>query len=169
MALRNIKADLIYHEKLKSTGTSLLFGFLAALFFLLFGWRFSIVGWRFLPSLYLALGFIFFLYVINYRVLEIYITEEHLTLKFGLIPWKTKLANIKNVEMDESPPIIKYGGAGVHFAFVEGKYRAFYNFLEFPRIVVYLNEKQGLVQALVFSTKQPDRLLAILESRTVKS
>ena len=93
------------------------------------------------------------------------ITKEHLILKFGLVPWKTRLKNINTVELDASPAIIKYGGAGVHFAFVQGKYRAYYNFLEFPRVVVSFKEKQGLIQALVFSTKQPDRVLAALNSR----
>jgi hypothetical protein len=165
MEQKNNQIAPIYVEKITSLGTSLFFAFLSALFFLLFVWRLSLVGWRFFTGLYIVLGLFFLFYVFNYRVLDIMITKEHLILKFGLVPWKTRLKNINTVELDASPAIIKYGGAGVHFAFVQGKYRAYYNFLEFPRVVVSFKEKQGLIQALVFSTKQPDRVLAALNSR----
>jgi len=157
--------DQVYSERISSTGTSLLFLFLAILFFLLFGWRVSVVGWRFFLGVLLFLGVFFTIYVVNYRVLEITITYSHLKLRFGIVPWKTSLENIQAVELDDSPALIKFGGAGVHFAFVNGKYRAFYNFLEYPRLLVYFREKQGLVQALVFSTRKPDKIQEILESR----
>ena len=157
--------DQIYHEKITSTGTSLLFLFLAILFFLLCGWRVSAVGWRFFPGLFLFLGVLFTFYVVNYRSLEILVTNEKLILNFGIVPWKTNLDNILMVELDDSPAVIKFGGAGVHFAFVKGMYRAFYNFLEYPRLLVHFKKKQGLAQALVFTTKQPDKMLEILGSR----
>jgi len=162
---RKNQEDYIYHEKITSTGTSMLFLFLAVLFFLLFGWRVSAVGWRFFPGLFLFLGVFFTLYVFNYRTLEIMITNDQLALNFGLVPWKTSLENILVVELDDSPAVIKYGGAGVHFAFVNGKYRAFYNFLEYPRLLVQFKMKQGLVQALVFTTRQPEKIIRIIESR----
>ena len=160
--------DQIYHEKITSSGTSLLFLFFAILFFLLFGWRVSTVGWRFFPGLFLFLGLFFTFYVLNYRTLEITVTNDQLLLRFGLVPWKTNLENILAVELDDSPAVIKYGGAGVHFAFVKGIYRAFFNFLEYPRLLVHFKKKQGLVQALVFTTKQPEKVLTTLESRILK-
>jgi membrane protein YdbS with pleckstrin-like domain len=157
--------DQTYFERITSSGTTRLFLFLAVLFMLLFAWRFLLTGWRIFSGILLILTALFIFYVINYRVLEITITTTHLKLKFGIISSKTILANIQSVDLDNSPPVIKYGGAGVHFAFVKGQYRAFYNFLEYPRILVNLKKKQGWVKALVFSSRQPDKVIEILNKR----
>ena len=157
-------SEINYSEKVLSAGTTLLFLFLSLLFLLLFGWRISIIGWRFFTVLLFALSLIFLFYTINYRVLRIRLTTTHLILRFGIVPWKTPLKNILSVQLDDSPPLIKYGGAGVHFAFVDGKYRAFYNFLEYPRLLVTFKKKQGVVQELVFTTRKPEKIMDILTS-----
>lgn len=155
-----------YSEKVRSNKTSLLFVILALIFSALFAWRYSVVGLRFVPGLYAFLGLFFCIYVINYRVLIITITDQTLQLKFGLIGWRTDIRNIAHGINYDPPFWIKYGGAGVHFAMVEGTYHAFYNYLEFPRVLIKFHHKQGLVQALVFTTKEPDRVLEILKKRS---
>lgn len=155
----------IYSEKLQSNLTTFLFVDLALVSLLLFGWRVTTVGWKFTPGLFLFLGVFFLFYVFNYRTLRIQISEESLILKFGLVRWRTEMVNIQDCAPDDPPPWIKYGGAGVHFALVQGLYRAFFNFLEGPRILVTFKEKQGLVQALSFSTRQPDQILELLRGR----
>lgn len=152
----------VYEERVQSFRTSLLFVILASIFFGLFAWRFAIVGFRFVPGLYLTLALLFLFYVINYRELRIQITENDLRLKFGLISWKLELGNIKEAFLDDSPPLIRFGGAGVHFAFVSGEYRAFFNFLEFPRVTLRFHSKQGPVRALVITTRHPDQVLQIV-------
>lgn len=154
-----------YTEKIQSSGTTLLFLGLSILFFILFGWRISAVGVRFFPGMFAFLGMLFLFYVFNFRTLLITIDSKHVKLKFGIIPWKTRLDNIRDYQVDDSPAIIKYGGAGVHFAFVKGIYRAYYNFLEYPRVVVSFKEKQGLVQELVFTSRHPDQVLTEINSR----
>jgi hypothetical protein len=160
--------EIPYTEKITSSGTSLLFLFLSVLFFLLFGLSISSMGFRFFPGLFAFLGAFFALYVLNYRVLKITITASQLILKFGIISWKTSLDNIRECRLDDSPALIKFGGAGVHFAFVKGMYRIFFNFLEYPRVLVSFIKKQGPVQGLVFSTRQPGQILDILKSRITK-
>ena len=156
-------AEILYSEDIRSNKTDLLFVVLALVFYALGAWRLSVVGFRFIPGLFLFLGLLFTFYIINFRVLRIMITDQALHLKFGLIPWKTKISNIQECSLDDAPIIIKYGGAGVHFAFVKGEYRAFYNFLEYPRILIRFDKKQGLVQALVFNTTQPEQVLNIIQ------
>ena len=156
----------LYSEKVRSNKTSLLFVILALIFFALFTWRYSIVGFRFVPGLYAFLGLFFSFYVINYRILKITITDQTLHLKFGLVGWRTDINNIALCIVYDPPFWIKYGGAGVHFAMVEGEYKAFYNFLEYPRLLIKFHQKQGLVQALVFTTREPDRISEILEKRS---
>ena len=158
-------ADQIYQEKVQSLLTSLLFTLLALVFSTLFTWRVTVVGFRAFPIVCLVLALFFFFYILNYQTLRITITEEAVLLKFGLIRWKTRLENIQTCKMDDSPNWIKYGGAGVHFALVKGDYLAFYNFLEYPRIRITFHHKQGLVQGLVFTTRQPEQVLGIIGSR----
>jgi hypothetical protein len=155
----------LYYERLQSNLTTGLFLFLTLVFLALFGWRVSNVGWRFTPGLFLFLGLIFLFYVFNYRTLQIKIFEGELVLKFGLVRWKVELINVHSCELDDLPWWIKYGGAGVHFAMVEGIYRAFFNFLEGPRILIIFKQKQGLVKGISFSTRQPDQVLNLLNRR----
>ena len=155
--------ESIYTEKLQSNLTTGLFVVLALVFLALFGWRVTTVGWKFTPVLFLFLGVFFLFYVFNYRTLQIQVSQEVLSLKFGLVRWRTELKNIQEFNLDDPPLWIKYGGAGVHFAMVMGIYRAFFNFLEGPRILISFKEKQGPVQALSFSTRQPELILELLE------
>lgn len=156
----------LYSEKVRSNRTSLLFVILALIFFTLFAWRYSVVGFKFVPGLYAFIGLFFCVYIINYRFLIITITDQTLHLKFGVVGWRTDLENIALSILYDPPFWIKYGGAGVHFAMVDGKYMAFYNFLEYPRVLIKFRKKQGLVQALVFTTREPDRIIEILEKRS---
>lgn len=158
-------ADQIYQEKVQSLLTSFLFTLLALVFSTLFAWRVTVVGFQAFPVVCLVLALFFFFYIVNYQTLRITITEEAVLLKFGLIRWRTRLKNIQTCRIDDSPNLIKYGGAGVHFAFVKGEYRAFFNFLEYPRILITFHEKQGLVQGVVFTTRQPEQVLEIINSR----
>ena len=160
-------ADQIYQEKIQSPLTILLFTLLALVFSALFTWRVTVVGFRAFPIVCLVLALFFFSYVLNYQTLRITITEEAVLLKFGLIRWRTRLENIQTCKMDDSPNLIKYGGAGVHFAFVKGEYRAFFNFLEHPRTLISFHHKQGLVRGLVFTTRQPEQVIEIIDSRIV--
>lgn len=157
--------ETLYFEKLQSNITTALFAILALIFLALFGWRFTSVGWKFTPGLFLFLGVFFLFYFFNYRTLRIEISGETLALRFGLVRWRTALSNIQEYRLDDPPLWIKYGGAGVHFSMVEGLYRAFFNFLEGPRVIVIFKEKQGPVQALSFSTYQPDQVLDFLGKR----
>jgi hypothetical protein len=157
--------DMLYAEKIRSSGTTGLFILLGSLFWVIFFWRLSGVGFRGIQLVYLILGLLFSFYVINYRTLLIRISAEDLLLNFGLIKWRTPLNNILYIGLDDSPPLIKYGGAGVHFAFVKGTYRAFFNFLEYPRVLIKFKSRQGPVQELVFSTNNPQQVLEILQSR----
>ena len=162
-------ADKIYSEEIRSNKTDLLFVVLALITYALSVWKFSVVGFKFGPGFYLFLGLLFTFYIFNFKVLKISITDQVLDLKFGIIPWKTELSNIQEIALDDAPMIIKYGGAGVHFAFVKGEYRAFYNFLEHPRVLIRFKKKQGLVEALVFTSRQPDQILTIIQENLPKT
>ena len=153
-----------YEEKLTSRRTTALFVVLTILFLALAIWRWMAVGWDFLSVVFLCLSAIFLFYVINYWMLVIRVTETDLVLKFGILSWKLPLEELGICRLDDAPAWVRYGGAGIHFALVRSQYRAFFNFLEYDRLLIDFKKKRGMVEALVFSTKQPETIMGILDS-----
>lgn len=154
----------IYNEALSSRKTQALFVTLTAVFLTLSIWCWTtsgLSGW----SVVLTILFTFFLFfVFNYKTLKIRITPEILQLTFGIFTWKIPISNIKNCHLDENS-LLRLGGAGVHFMFIKGKYRAFFNFLEHPRVVLSLKKKHGVVQEIAFSTQHPEHVMELIQSK----
>jgi len=165
-----MKNDLIYSEEVSSTRTGALFGALSLLFFWLFTQRLKAGKKGFLSTALFCLFLFFLFYVFNYRTLIIHLTEETLQLKFGVFTWKVPLENIAECRPDdEMPPWQKFGGAGIHFMSVNDRYRASFNFLEHPRVVIAFNKKVGPVKDISFSTRQPyDVLRSIQEAKSAQ-
>jgi len=88
--------------------------------------------------------------------------EDELSLKFGLFTWQIPLDNIETCFIDETS-LWRIGGAGIHFSPMGGRYRAMFNFLEHPRVVVCLKEKKGPVRDIAFSTTHPDKVMGRLK------
>ncbi len=151
-----MKADYIEH--VSSNRTEALFVVLTLLFFWLAVWRLNGIGFGRLAVILLLLSAFFLFYSINYRTLSIYITAEMLELKFGLFIWKVPLENVESCRLDETS-LCRIGGAGIHFSPINGRYRAMFNFLEYPRVVISLRRKRGLVQDIAVSTRRPDELI----------
>lgn len=57
---------------------------------------------------------------------------------------------------------MRMGGAGIHFMFVHKRYRASFNFLEHPRVVIAFKRKAGPVQDISFSTRQPTDVVRLI-------
>lgn len=149
-----------YLEKVTSRKTFLLFLALAVLCGVLFLGRLIAVRLDWLAVLLMLLSLIFLFYTLNYRVLDIQLDEEKLQLTFGLFTWRVPLSNIKEIQPDDQLPwLVRNGGAGVHFMVVHGRYRASFNFLEHPRVVITFKHKVGPVRELSFSTRQPVLLI----------
>ena len=154
----------IYEESISSKKTENLFLGLIFIFFFLFMWRVGVEGFQALPIVFLSLSVFFLLYVLNYRTLNIQISSDALTLRFGIFTWTESFDNIADCTPDDAlPPILKYGGAGIHFYTFEKRYRASFNFLEYSRVVVKFREQKGLVKELSFSTRQPDEIIQLIQ------
>ncbi|HOU13247.1 MAG TPA: hypothetical protein PKZ84_09015 [Anaerolineae bacterium] len=151
-----------YTEKVSSSRTEILFIVLALFFLLLFVWRVSAVGFGILAVVFLVFCGFFAFYALNYRTLIVQLSAEFLTLKFGVFTWKIPLEHIEACALDDIS-LWRIGGARIHFSFIRGRYRAMFNFLEHPRVVVRLKTKKGAVQDVAFSTRQPERVLQLLQ------
>ena len=151
--------DTNYEERVAGKWTTVLFMSLAIIFLLLLIWSMNARGFDLLSAFFVLLSGVFFFYTLNYRTLIIHLTPVSLKLRFGLFTWDIPLDNIEDCRLDEVPLLMKYGGAGIHFMFLRRRYRASFNFLEHPRVVIALKRKRGLVQDVSFSTRQPDGVI----------
>ena len=156
--------NLIYEEKVRSNWTTVLFLGLTILFLVLLIWRMSTVSSDIFSAVFFFLCVIFFFYSINYRTLIIRITPESLILKFGIFTWTIPLDNIEECHLDDLPVFMRYGGAGIHFMSIRKRYRASFNFLEYPRVVIRLNRKARIVQDISFTTRSPDDVIQLLQN-----
>jgi hypothetical protein len=156
--------NLLYHERLSSNRTEALFVALSLLFFSLLIWRVTAGGPDLLAAVFFCLLGIFLFYSVNFRTLTIRLTLESLALTFGVFTWRVPLDNVEECRLDEVPLLLKYGGAGIHFMFVRRRYRASFNFLEYPRVVVALRRKVGPVRDISFSTRRPDDVIRLIQA-----
>jgi hypothetical protein len=156
----------LYEERLSSPRTEALFVALTLLFLSLSAWRVTARGLDGWGILLFCLFAVFLFYALNYRTLVIHLTGQSLRLTFGIFTWIVPLDNIEGCRLDDSPALARYGGAGIHFMTIGQRYRASFNFLEYPRLVIRLKVKKGLVRDIAFSTRRPDEMMKLLQEVT---
>ncbi len=153
---------LIYDERVSSNRTEVLFLALTILFGLLLIWRVNAGSLDILTVAFFCFFGLFLFYSVNYRTLNIRLTSESLKLTFGIFTWTVPFDNIEECRLDDIPVLMRMGGAGIHFMMIGKRYRASFNFLEHPRVVIALKEKRGLVRDISFSTPRPDDVLRLI-------
>jgi hypothetical protein len=154
--------EFLYSERLSSKKTLLLFATLTVLFLAFALWRMDARGMDALAIALFVFSAFFLFYSINYRTLLVRLTSESLQLKFGIFLWTVPLDNVASCQLDELPALMKYGGAGIHFMMIRDRYRASFNFLEYPRVVVAFKRKRGLVWDISFSTQRPEEIIRLV-------
>lgn len=163
---KEMPASSIFEERLQSKRTTALFVLLAALFWSLWLRRKKTGRGGRLNALFSGLSAFFIFYVLNYHTLQLEITPQRICLRFGLFEWSEPLENIENCFVDETS-LWRIGGAGIHFSLFAGRYRAMFNFLEYPRIVLGLKHKRGPVREIAFSTRHPGQVISLIEQAKV--
>ena len=154
----------LYQEHLSSTRTEALFIVLTLVPLAAFAGRVQVAGLDGWSIALLLVAALFLFYSFNYRTLVIRIGPESLRLRFGLFEWAIPLENIETCAPD-TLTLWRIGGAGIHFTPVAGRYRAMFNFLEYPRVVLLLKRKKGPVRDVVFSTAHPDEVIGLMRER----
>jgi hypothetical protein len=155
--------DLIYNERVSSTRTEGLFLGLTSFFLLLFIWRVTAYSLDILAAVFFFFSVFFLFYSLNYKTLIIRLTQEALKLTFGIFTWTVPIENIEECRHDKIPILMQVGGAGIHFMIIQKRYRASFNFLEHPRVVIELKRKVGLVRDISFSTRRPDEIIQLVQ------
>ena len=156
--------EVLYEERITSNKTEALFILLTLLPTLLFIWSTKTGRKGKLKAVSLFLSILFLFYSLSYRTLIIRLSSRSLKLLFGLSSWVVPVDNIENIHIDEIPLVMRLGGAGIHFMMIRKRYRASFNFLEYPRVVIEFKKKVGPVQDISFSTRQPDQLVHLVHN-----
>ena len=164
-----MSSDLLYEEKLSSGRTRTLFVILTALCLVLYGWRRSAGDTGALTGVIGFFSAMFLFYVLNYHTLVVRLTPASLALTFGLFTWRVPLDNVQDVALDDLPAFKRNGGAGIHFMTIRGRYRASFNFLEYPRVVIALKKPAGPVLDISFSTRRPDEVIRVIRQAAALS
>lgn len=157
--------EQLYDERVSSNRTEALFVTLTLAFLSLAVWRATASGFGFLTIASLCLSAFFLFYALNYRTLVIHLTPQSLILRFGIFKWTVPLDAIETCSLDRTS-LWRIGGAGIHFTSLQGRYRAMFNFLEYPRVVVALREKKGPVRDIAFSTQRPQEVMQLIQEAT---
>ena len=154
----------IYEERVSSNKTEALFLGFTILFLMLLIWRMSTGSPDILSAIFFFVFVFFLFYSVNYRTLIIRLNPESLKLKFGIFTWTIPLDNVGECRLDDLPVLMRYGGAGIHFMFIRKRYRASFNFLEHPRVVIALRRRVGIVRDISFSTQRPGDVIQLVQN-----
>jgi hypothetical protein len=152
-----------YEEKIFSKGITGLLAVVTVGFLLALVYQISVgpIGADPAPNWFFLLMFLLFLAVtINFSRLSIKMTPQSIVVGYGIlkhtIPWE----NIEDCYLDKASTF-SYGGWGIRIGRVMGKWRLVYNLLSSPRVVLSLNK--GKFREFVFSTNNPQKVLAIVK------
>jgi hypothetical protein len=156
----------VYEARVSSPWTEALFVGLTVLFSALLVWRVSARGFDILAAIWLLLAALFLFCAVNYRTLVIRLSPESLRLRFGIFTKTIPMEDIAGCALDDVPALMRYGGAGIHFMSIRGRYLASFNYLEHPRVVVALKRQASLVRDVSLSTRQPDEVIRRIRDAT---
>ena len=156
-----------YHETIYWKEMIVILGVFSALFF---GLAVQLYldkpnAWEYLFILFLSSGIIFIFLAVNFRKLDIAITDEALEVGWlypkKVIPW----SEIESAKTDKDSGLIVLG-FGIRITKLKGKWVLVYNVIFAKRAIVYL--KSGKMQIFVFSTKQPDKVVELINTNLKK-
>ncbi|MFH1821045.1 MAG: hypothetical protein ABH852_01175 [Methanobacteriota archaeon] len=158
-----MRVDDIYEEKILSKWNAGLLGTATALLFLAFAYQtlFGPIGTRPAPDWFFLIMSLFFLgLAINFSRLEIRITPESIVVGYGIIKRATPREDIEDCYLDKTSAV-SYLGWGIRLTRLGGKWRLVYNIIGSPRLVLLL--KKGRFKELAFSTKNPEKVMALIK------
>jgi hypothetical protein len=162
-----MNSEHIYEEKIFAKLTGGLLGAMAVLMLIIMAYLFlveSIDDDPFLFPMFIIMFLVFLLLALNSGILSIKIDYQKITVGFGVfkkrIPWE----NIEESSIDETSAI-KYGGAGIRTARVNGEWVQVFNVVGGPRVVLKL--KVGRYKKFVFSTKNPEEVINVINGQLV--
>ena len=105
--------------------------------------------------------------LINYRKLKLAITDEAITVAYGAFRDTIPLGTVTAAYRDTASALIRYGGWGIRFGRVEGRWRKVYNVIGCQNVVVRVTGRR--VGELAFASRDPEKVLFLLNRMIRKS
>lgn len=152
----------IYEEKIFSKLNALIFTVIVGL--LLYTFICQLLGEPLgndpAPNEFLIFMIFLFVFIgINFSTLTITIDDHHIIVGYGIIKKIILREEVEKCYLDEASAIF-YGGWGIRFGRVKGKWRLVYNTIGDPRVVIAL--RNGWYKEFVFSTRNPQDIIKLL-------
>jgi hypothetical protein len=160
-------SDYIYEEKIFAKVIGGLIGVVSAIMLIILIYQIMIGPLgdsQELTIFFLIMFIIFFILTLNFARLIIRISFQSVTVGYGIIKKRIPMENIEDCEIDKTPAI-KYGGAGIRTARINGEWVLVYNVVGGPRCVLKL--KEGRFKKFVFSTKNPEEVVNVIKGQIV--
>ncbi|MFA5368336.1 MAG: hypothetical protein WC333_10720 [Dehalococcoidia bacterium] len=171
IAMSNVDGKIIYEEKVRFPlirGVVALFAVLTISFLIAYVYQ-RVTGqlgpnpvplW-FAATILSAMAF-FTLFLANLVTLSIRMMEDGAVVGFGIFRVGVKWVDVRDCRPDRESSFLSAANWGVSVGFTGRTWRRMYNVMGCPRVV--LEMRQGR-RALVFSTKEPDKVVDIIKSR----
>ncbi len=153
---------VIYRERLFSKWSTLLLGAVTAVML----WQ-AVRQLQTAPPDDLSPWFFPFMFVlflaltINFARLTILVTDEGVTVGYGVIRTRVPWDEIEDCYPDEAS-VVRYGGWGIRYGWYKGRRRLIYNVIGGPRAV--LLRRNSRFPELVFSTTQPQEVISSIRT-----
>ena len=123
-------------------------------------------AWEYLIILFISMCIIFSFLTVNFRKLDILVTDENLAVSFGCSKRVFSLDNIEKAMTDkDAKPFVL--GFGIRMTRFEKEWVLVYNVI-FARTAV-LHLKEGKARYFVFSTKNPEKIVEIINTNLNKA
>ncbi len=154
---RRAMSRVVYSERLFSKWSTLLLGAVTAVML----WQ-AVGQLQTAPADDLSPWFFPFMLVlflaltINFAWLTILVTDEGVTVGYGVIRTRVPWDEIEDCYRDEASAM-RYGGWGIRYGWYKGRRRLIYNVIGGPRAV--LLRRNSRFPELVFSTSRPQEVI----------
>ena len=158
-----MKNNIIYKEKRTSTGIFglLLFFTIAIVVFFGFQLIYGTVGSNPSPNWFRALFIaLFILLTINFRHIEIKLTDEYIKVSYGIFSKTLNWVDIIDCEADEKN---QFYGWGIRVGRYKKQWVQVYNVIGGPRVVFLTGKKTP--KGLIISTKNSQEILNIAKRK----
>ena len=159
--LINPEMNVLYTETIALRGVLIFFIFIFVFFVSLLLYQSLVIPSEVNPliNIILAIVVVSILFSLNFIISRTKITQEYLSISCGIFKHITPWQDINNCRLDRS---IEFNGYGIRYSRINGEMVQGYVMGD-PKLIISLNK--GKYRNFVFTTKNPDELVALINKQ----
>jgi hypothetical protein len=150
-----MQAGRVYEERIFSLLTTVIMTVICSAMLFMFFYQLLVcpVGTRPAPNWFFLVMFLVFLALgLNFARMTVRIDQHGISVGYKIIRHNISWGNVTECYREESSSL-RYGGWGIRFGRVEGKWRLVFNIIGGERVVI--GQNQGRWDEFVFTTNNP--------------